>query len=372
MKIYDFLVFALLLVMGASAALHLNDVSLQDFWGDLGDGSEVTGSEPRAGKGYPPIGALGEASMIGSEREVRNREYPPRYVCRRTQKKAIEEVAGPQVYKWVDEHGKTHFGDRPPTQKLVETIDVASRKHYFNLNLNTDAKYFPPYFRDRLTARVNRAYDVLAKLIPEKQLNQVDVNLWVFNTRAGYDDFYSRYASGVASNSQGFHSSSNNIAAALRKTDKQVLATSVHEAVHVMNAGMFGVLPRWLNEGMAEYLENISVYGQSADILVRDDWMDRIRHSRLNLSYLLSADREQWQGPYRSDLYAHSWALVFFLMSHQDGRDFLGRYLSLSANNPCRLLSVKDFIQRHYGGGVSGLDRRFSVWLTSDKLPHHI
>jgi hypothetical protein len=30
--------------------------------------------------------------------------------------------AGAQVYKWVDEKGQVHFGDRPPEEQKVEEL----------------------------------------------------------------------------------------------------------------------------------------------------------------------------------------------------------------------------------------------------------
>lgn len=375
MKIHDVLVFTLLLVIGVAVALHLNDVSLPHWLRDIINRVQLATleeDETRKEIKESPVIKSNDSPLAKQGVTTRIRETIPQYVCLKKTGQSIAEVSGPQIFKWVDEHGKTHFGDRRPQHSPSQTVAVDARTHYFNLNLHTDSKHFPPYFRDRLTARVNKAYDVLAKLITANELHQVDVNLWVFSSRTAYDSFYSRHATGVASNSQGFHNSLNNVAAALHKTDKQVLATSVHEAVHVMNAGMFGSLPRWLNEGMAEYLENIKVYGQSADVLVRGDWLRQIQRSRLSINYLLSADGDQWQDHNRSSLYGHSWALVYFLMSDQEGRNTLSKYLIATAEAPCRTLDARAYLQRNYAGGVATLERRFESWLDGDKLPHHI
>ena len=375
MKVQDGLIFSFLAILGVSAALYLNDFHLPDWLGSLVSGAQVVEGERQPAETPEAISPVvkNEERPPSAPKSVRRiEERAPEYVCRKKPVKAIEEINGPQIYKWVDEHGKTHFGDRRPQQNVVETVSVDARKHYFNLELHADSKNFPPYFRDRLTVRVNKAYDVLAQLISEEQLHQVDVNLWVFNSSAAYEDFYARHASGVASKSQGFHSSRFNVAAALRKTDQQVLATSVHEAVHVMNAGMFGWLPRWLNEGMAEYLENMKVYGQSADILVSKFAVQQLSKAPLNLSYVLAADFNQWQGANRSSLYAHSWALVYFLMSTSEGKSVLNRFLTSSATNPCQMLNSHEFLSHHYPGGMNALRQNFTRWADSDKLPHHI
>ncbi len=33
-------------------------------------------------------------------------------------------TAGGQVYKWTDENGKTHFGDRPPVEAAPEQVEI--------------------------------------------------------------------------------------------------------------------------------------------------------------------------------------------------------------------------------------------------------
>jgi Domain of unknown function (DUF4124)/Protein of unknown function (DUF1570) len=376
MRVRDILIFIGLSIAGVLMALNFEQIPLPEW---LRDTIKQFKSELSVSSGALPGEAKIPSSIPDSITSAASHlfsgtagESIPQYFCRKKAGKAVEEVSGPQIYKWVDAQGKTHFSDKPPAQQASQTLTVEGRKKYFNLQLHADTKGFPPHFRDRLTVRVNKAYSVLTQLIPEDQLQQVDVNLWVFNSRSAYDSFYSKHATGVASTSQGFHSSRNNIAAALRKTDKQVLMTGVHEAVHVMNAGMFGRLPRWLNEGMAEYLEGIKVYGQSADIAVREDWLRKIRQSRLSLESLLRAGNQQWQGDQRNNLYAHSWAAVYFLMSSQEGKDVLSRYLMAAAKSPCVEVNARTFMQRHYSGGMVNLDRRFNAWLMGRKSNHHI
>lgn len=305
--------------------------------------------------------------------EERASELMPEYYCQPNKKKAISKTVGTQIYKWVDEAGRVHYGDSASVQtSIAEEIHVEGRVHYFNLNLHADDKGFPTHFADRLRVRVEKAYQFLAQLVPASLLSQVDVNLWIFNSEQGYTDFYNQHASGLASLSQGFHSSKDNIAAAWRKTDEQVLTTGVHEAVHVMNSEMFGAIPRWLNEGLAEYIEDVHVYGQAADIRVADDLLHQLRGNRLDLTYVLQADSEQWQGAMREDLYAHSWGLVYMLMSSAQGRELLKDFLVASAQNPCELLDAHDYFHRGYPGGLQQLERQFRSWLAGSKAPHRL
>lgn len=300
-------------------------------------------------------------------------EATPQYVCRANTKKGITRKESTRVYKWRDESGRIHYSDRSPAQaSQAESIQLQGALQYFSLNLQMDKKGLPPYFRDRLTYRVEKAYQVLADLLPENLLHQVDVNLWVFNTKKDYLRFQRQYAPDVVSASQGFHNAGHNVAATWRKTDPQAVSTSVHEAVHVMNAGIFGRMPRWLNEGMAEYLENIEVYGQSANIPLSQQWLQNIRGRRLNLSYVLQANSDQWQGSLRNNLYAHSWGLVYFLMSSNHGRTLLRQFLVMSAKDPCQEIDTMAYFQRHYSGGLNRMDAELRSWIRKPKTMHRI
>jgi hypothetical protein len=40
---------------------------------------------------------------------------------------ALGQSAAADVYRWVDEHGRVHFGDRPPASEAVETTTVETQ-----------------------------------------------------------------------------------------------------------------------------------------------------------------------------------------------------------------------------------------------------
>ncbi len=98
----------------------------------------------------------------------------------------------------------------------------------------------------------------------------------------------------------------------------------------------------------------------------------QINQSPLGLSYVLQANNDQWQGNQRGSLYAHSWGLVYFLMSSREGKNLLQRYLMAAAKSPCVELNGRAFIQQHYAGGVVNFDRQFKGWLRGRKSAHHI
>ena len=188
MRVRDILIFIGLSMAGVLIALNTEQVPIPGWLSNAIEQVKsdlLASSEPLPDEVKTPI-SIPEAVTNAASHFLNSSagESIPQYFCRKKAGRAIEEVSGPQIYKWVDAQGKTHFSDKPPAQQASQTLTVEGRKKYFSLDLHADAKGFPPHFRDRLTVRVNKAYNVLAQLIPEDQLQQVDVNLWVFSSRA--------------------------------------------------------------------------------------------------------------------------------------------------------------------------------------------
>ena len=301
--------------------------------------------------------------------------YIDEFRCRGSAFDKIEKSRQRQVYQWRDAKGKLHFGDKKPKQAsgvAVTAKYLNTGKQYFNLSLHEDQGGLPPFFKDQLLGKITKAYDVLASFLPVADLRQVHVNLWIFNSPKAYQQFVLLKAPSLAdSPSLGFHRYQGNIAAAWRVSDEQLLATSVHEAVHVMNVGIFGFTPRWLNEGLAEYLETIEVSGQSATITISPHVIRKIIAQRLPIATVFRGDHSIWQGPYRSQLYQQSRGLISFLLDTSHTKKLLAQYLMSSLAQPCKVLDAFEFFTQHYPGGLSAMEVDFGNWLTRPQQAHY-
>ncbi|MDC3332878.1 DUF4124 domain-containing protein [bacterium] len=333
----------------------------------LSDPQNEKDSEKDSEKTTGSPSTIATAAPVVQPQQVKAPHAIERY-CKPSGLGAIDKSAGAQVYKWVDDKGKTHFGDQRSKSEVSETLTLDGQIQYFNLKIHVDKQGLPLAFRQDLTVRVNKAYNWLSTLLPRDLLQKVQVNLWVFNQQSGYEQFRKKHAPTLIGASRGFHSSKNNIAAAYRDTDEQLLHTSVHEAVHVMNAGMFGYIPRWLNEGIAEYLEALTVYGQAVEIKPMEGWVRTIKRQRLSIKSVITANRDGWSGNQINSLYAHSWGLVYFLMSTQDGQKLLNDYLVASSKSPCQVEDSYLYIQKNYKGGLNQLESNFNQWLQGTML----
>ena len=291
--------------------------------------------------------------------------------CKTSNRGAITKDQGTTAFKWVDENGKVHFGDRPPQQTDAESFEFEGELNYFDLTIHDDFASLKPSFRDKLSLGITKSYEVLAAFLPNDILQRVEVNVWIFDQWSDYRSFQKKYAPGLTGRTTGFHNAFFNISAVHAVDERLVLKTSIHESVHVIIGGVFGWIPRWLNEGLAEYLDVMNVFGQAVEIRPKHYW---IKHATLlgadKMASFLSIPDKAWGRYSQEDLYAQSWAFTFFLMSENTEKNLVTRYLAEAAKNPCQLLNFKSFAAQHYQGGFDRLLQRYHEWLRNDIVAH--
>lgn len=290
-------------------------------------------------------------------------------LCRAPEHKPAPRTTS-EIYKWVDANGRTHFGDRSlvKTAKRVEVNRAAASQ--FGLTVRERGSAMPLDFREQLEISIRKSYLIMAQLLPQESIRASNVNLWVFGSSSGYESFKKKYAPGLSGASTGFHSPKENIAAVWHKNDNQLMRTSIHEAAHVNNWAMLGRTPNWLNEGLAEYLENMKVYGQVVEIVPSAGWLRTLDKRSLRLSAVLGATREDWGGEKRQALYAHSWAFVYFLLSEKDTLGLLKGFLDVTAAQPCVLNDFISYSRDNFEGGFRQLSGRFYSWQPEKAASH--
>lgn len=339
-------VFSCLLLIGlCSAGVHYH--------------KEITGW-------YQRLTAINEKPKLKTEQVIES--YTHNYDCRPAAEGVVKSIKAREIYRWKDGNGKIHFSDRAHnTSNPVEVVEQKlSRRDYFDLNLHHQGSTTYPGLESDLNIHISKVYDIMSGLLPREKLQKVSVNLWTFNKDSDYQTFREQHAPTASARSLGFHTSRENIAASLNRDGKhQLLTTSLHEAVHVMNSGLFGFTERWLNEGLAEYFERIKVYGQTGQVQYSKSSLEDIKNASTHFSFdqLTRTGIDDWQGEHRNLIYSYSWAWVYFLMSQNDTRDVLTSYLSKNAEQPCNNLVSASYFNKRVAGGNQELQRRFDKWL---------
>lgn len=126
-------------------------------------------------------------------------------------------------------------------------------------------------------------------------------------------------------------------------------ATVYHEYTHLQFMGADQWLPLWLNEGLAEFMQDTDI--RDKDVLLGGPSADEIPYLRqkdlIPLSVLFKIDasspyyHEEQRG---SVFYSESWALTHFLMEmdHDNGTHRLADYMSLLSKNEDPLIAAQE------------------------------
>ena len=290
-------------------------------------------------------------------------EVGSRHVCVDTSLGELKYKKVGDIYTWTDEDDVYHVSDKAPTEGKFELFNYAGEKifDYFTLDLNTDS--LPYDFNQKLTVKLNKLFELYGKLLDKTSLKKVDINLRVYQSKTAFQKIKNQHNMPISNKSDGFYSHRNNQAYLLFKNNERTMSTATHEATHAINRAIIGYTPKWLNEGLAEYSENIQVQGKSATVYPDKNWTHKniISAKLLPLSTLFSVKNNQWNSSIRRQLYATSWAFIYFMMEHPDRKSILARIIKKEQQNICNTIN-SDQLEIQLGMPITSLQKQFSSW----------
>ncbi len=295
--------------------------------------------------------------------------------CRDRTLGQVKEKRAQQVYKWVDEQGVTHFSDADHKSSAASQIAVQAdqRNDYYALNLKTHGLH--PTFSDQLRSRVHKSFEVYQALLGKDELRKIAVNMQIFADKAQYERHKDASASSLKADVPGYYSSRTNESVLLFRGEQQTLITAVHEAAHSITTGIIGSTSPWLTEGISEYLENIEVILQYAQIAPSPTWTASARasYTPVPLAKLFAADADTFYGANDRDYYGTSWAFIYFLMDAPERRQWLAKILRYEKANRCGVELDAGVLRQLTGLSPVQLQRTFDIWLKNRHLlPHRI
>ncbi|RTR38784.1 DUF4124 domain-containing protein [Shewanella canadensis] len=288
-------------------------------------------------------------------------------VCNKPIPKAVKQDKGKQqIYSWTDENGQVHFTDdaRQGDEHDLSLTTYQDAEYSFELAVKSTGSRLPLAFKDKITAAIKKVSEIYEMYLPPSGVAPVSVDLTLATTKSSYQSLQSQYASSLGP-SQGFYVAQYNMAAVWHRSDKQAYQTSVHESVHVINAGLFGPTPRWFNEGLAEYFEGIRMSGYAAKIPPRE-WKRVFSGKSVSLDTLFRAKQETWAGSQQTLLYSQSHSLVHFLMSTPKGKITMKALLANLVETRC---APSDYVSvlNTYPGGLTRLQADWVSWMNSER-----
>lgn len=293
-------------------------------------------------------------------------EYERPKVCGKVKSEALDHSYN--VYQWTDINGQIKISDVAPsigyTNLRVHELFV---ENFFDLDVDSDLAALPAFTQDHIQAGVSKIYKTFSDIIGIAELRKIKLKIKFISDENAFHTYRRQVAPSSNNNVTGFYNSGINQSVIWAVGDKQHLTRiSLHESTHAMVAAMFGDIPVWLNEGMAEFFDMMVITGeQTYKFATNDQHLKLLRSSRLpSLESHFSQSNTEWNHPNNSKLnYAIDWSLIFYLMTHSEGQELLRYMLNDFAVNYCHPIKASDFIAKHYPGGVRKLESNWKDWL---------
>jgi hypothetical protein len=278
-----------------------------------------------------------------------------------------------KIFTWKDEKGVVSFGDKEPDSFDSEELSLAGTQVFDYFSLNIVGEGVPFEFKEKLSRAINKMFAVYGQLIDRQNLKKVLVNIKFISSKRGFERYKNVHAPNVKSTT-GFYDNGTNEAVIYFGNYQRAFKTAIHESAHAINRGVIGSTNKWLNEGLAEYLETLTTNLSSAEIKPNSDWFKngQLVSRPINMPKLLSAKYKDWNSSRSSRLYATSWAFIYFMMDDIDRRASLARLVKMEQSNMCNYLN-KSAVLASLRINERQLQRQFYSWLNrADIFPHII
>ncbi|MDF1782119.1 MAG: DUF4124 domain-containing protein [Alcanivoracaceae bacterium] len=282
---------------------------------------------------------------------------------------------GAGVYQWRDADGNLHFGDDPaPEQNAKDLSAEYNHRLPFEIVIEGVDYRVPPQVRDRITTYVRKIFTVYNQALELEYPQSRQFLIKIYGSEAAYRK-YQRKVAPILENSAGFYNSDTNQITTWGMDEEQLIRLITHECSHAISASHGRYIPTWLNEGLAEYFEQMNVAGLGASVPVSRYWVRVLqRHGYVqrspNVQQIMDSLHQDWYSANGADgvSYAVSWSLVWFLMDSRNGRSIIEQILTTphSPDHP----NSSSFIQRSWPGGIAAFTEEWRDWLREAQGTH--
>lgn len=289
--------------------------------------------------------------------------------------------ANAETFQWTDSNGRTHFGDKPPEHVEVRRLAFdrgAPKEHDLSLEI-TDKQF------ELSTEGMAKIHDLIPQILHiYKTLfnldlrDTVEVKLAFLKSKPTFDLWVSqRTGNNRSIPAAGIYMpQTREVAIWNNGNEAAMIRTILHESSHVIMAQLSPRAPSWLQEGVAEYFENIEMKNDMVVVNLSPSGHQNIRRwlndgTLITLRKYLSIPEQQWRAMAHSANqipYTVAWGTSYFLLSNETGKTLLRRTLQ-DLEKSQRWPTIDD-IDQHYPGGITRMDFEFFKWAQSDAAPH--
>lgn len=287
---------------------------------------------------------------------------------------AMMSVVNADIYRWVDDKGRVHFGDKAETQKQpnkpVEKVEVKiadSQWQRFDISVTSVDVSITAEETQRIIRDVNNVYAFYDEVMYFDFYKTVPVSITILKDKAGYNRYLQKVIGKTYGSSRGVYLlKTNEIVVYMRSNRNGTFETIKHETSHAIVDSIAEYTPGWLNEGLAEQMEKIE-RNEGRLVIHRHQENQQIiknKSTMLALRKMLDLHNAQWRKnniSSNSYLQAQAGELLFYLLSSSPRKSFVVRILQeyKRGSRTRSLYLVRD----NYIGDIGGMETGWEIWL---------
>ncbi len=301
-----------------------------------------------------------------------------------------------EIYKWTDENGRVHFSDKAPSNNNAKDIsaELSSKGNFFGFTKVKPIDVYIPKRRrglPKLTIKIELVQYELSEGDRKEIIKGVKKVYKAFTTWFGwpikpkepikikifgkYSDFlaYQRSTDGRhVSNRSFYHLLRKEIVMLGTRFNEETVRTLFHEATHAIFHMRHGIVPLWLDEGLAMAFSAIEPEARGLKLSLPVAYHDFVRAklregTLLSFGEYLQISNRQWRTSgqvVESTYYRVAWSMMMFMLSSKQGSEALENIITqLDRSRWWQTNNLAGHFARHYPGGLDRLDKNWRRWI---------
>ena len=272
-----------------------------------------------------------------------------------------------EIYRWTDKNGRVHFADKKTASIHADNVSEDYKvKDPFTISITGKQYHIPLKTKGVIRSSVLKMAAILSNKLAIQYKDNAHINVIIFGDEKSY------FAYGGKKGTSGFYSQKKNEAVIKQSYNVDAtLNTVIHETSHLLISYNYGHVPRWLDEGLAEYFEGMRLSFSSVEIPPNVRWHKNLKQQLLSnrlysLKDYVSLTPRDWVAYDNANDnlgYAYGWSIISFLMSSEKGQHTLKQLFMGLKNNARKKQYSFNAINRFYPGGFVKFEEQWRVWL---------
>ena len=300
------------------------------------------------------------------------------------------------IYKCVSEDGTTEYKTQPCSVQDVEEViksqnspqesptgieepyDITDliepEEDAINLEIITNRYKFSRNEMKSINNGVDFLYNYYKQIFDYE--GNVEITMRIFGKEKDFFNYQKKHINKVFSTAGIFISRIDEGAVNGSMSRKRVISTLLHECSHAILRKKTSNVPRWINEGLAEYFETMSATNEKIVVdYQKHRYRDLIRWrsegSLIPLREYVSLNSSAWieiERQHDEITRTMAWSIIHYLMSTELGQKSLVRLIR--EFNERRDLKPVQLVNANIEGGLKKLESKWLKYISSPPTIH--